>query len=375
MNKIIKMTLILSCLTLCNFNLQLFAQDKDARLAEAQKNLEEATREYAELATELGGENMQHIVKSFSFDDDSKHNNKARLGINIGEVKIREMENGKELHTEKRGAEDTGDGVKILGVSPNGPAEKAGLKSGDLITSLNGKALVTNKDNTAIKQLTDIMSAVKPGDSVELLYQREGVSKSNTIVTDAMPKRHNKSKIKILLGDKGMNFDKDIDINIQEMDGLQGLEGLANLEIFEGMGDVLKDSNFIFISNSPLGNAELVELSPELGEYFGAKSGLLVVKAPTADIDLRDGDVILSIDGREPATVSHAMRILRSYETGEEVKLEILRKKRKRKLNLTIPEASDSANTFKWKFDHNSDDSAPVEIEKRIKVVKEKETT
>lgn len=355
MNKLIKIALVLSCLLVCNLNPQLFAQDKEARLAEAQKNLEEATREYAELATELSGESTNHIVRSFAFTNDSAQANKARLGINIGEVNIRESVNGKLQQSESKI-----DGVKVLGVSPEGPAEKAGLHSGDVITTLNDQLLLDSGEKSALNQLTDIMSDVNPGETVKLTYQRDGVSKNVNLVTDEMPK----SKFKMKHGDKGFNFDGDIDIS--SIDGLKVLEGL---------GDVFNNSEFIFITKSPLGNAELVELSPDLGEYFGAKSGLLVVKASSGDIDLRDGDVILSIDGREANTVGHAMRILRSYEAGEDVKLDILRKKRKRKLTLTIPETSTTSNSQHWKFDQKLHEDSPTKMKKHIKIINEKETT
>jgi len=88
----------------------------------------------------------------------------------------------------------------------------------------------------------------------------------------------------------------------------------------------------------PWGDMELVELSPGLGRYFGTDSGLLVVRAPSDPaLKLEDGDVIRRIGGREPGSVSHAIRILRSYEEGEELELEIMREKRSRKLAVQIP--------------------------------------
>jgi hypothetical protein len=83
---------------------------------------------------------------------------------------------------------------------------------------------------------------------------------------------------------------------------------------------------------------ELVELSPGLGRYFGTDSGLLVVRAPSDPaLKLEDGDVIRRIGGREPGSVSHAMRILRSYEEGEALELEIMREQRSRRLDVQIP--------------------------------------
>lgn len=84
---------------------------------------------------------------------------------------------------------------------------------------------------------------------------------------------------------------------------------------------------------------ELIELNAGLGKYFGTDTGLLVVSAPKSDaLELQDGDVIQSIDGREPTDIRHAMRILSSYQSGEKLKLGIMRDKKKRTLNVQIPE-------------------------------------
>jgi hypothetical protein len=54
-------------------------------------------------------------------------------------------------------------------------------------------------------------------------------------------------------------------------------------------------------------------------------------------LELPDGDVIKTIDGREPTDVRHAMRILNSYESGESLKLGIMRDKKKRTLEVEVP--------------------------------------
>ena len=51
------------------------------------------------------------------------------------------------------------------------------------------------------------------------------------------------------------------------------------------------------------GTAELVPLTPKLGQYFGSDKGLLVVRAPTdSRLKLEEGDVIVDIDGRVPSS-------------------------------------------------------------------------
>jgi hypothetical protein len=84
---------------------------------------------------------------------------------------------------------------------------------------------------------------------------------------------------------------------------------------------------------------ELVTLDDELGEYFGTTEGLLVVSAPRdEELDLRSGDVILSIGGREPSDPRHALRIMRSYEPGESMSVEIMRNQRRQTITVTVPE-------------------------------------
>jgi len=87
------------------------------------------------------------------------------------------------------------------------------------------------------------------------------------------------------------------------------------------------------------GSAELVPMTPKLGQYFGTDTGLLVVRAPDdSRLKLEDGDVIVDIDGRTPSSPSHALRILSSYQPGEKLKLNVLRAKKRMSFEITVPE-------------------------------------
>ena len=91
-------------------------------------------------------------------------------------------------------------------------------------------------------------------------------------------------------------------------------------------------------SAGPVGTMQLTTLTPQLGRYFGTDRGVLVVHAPTHGIlKLQDGDVILSIGGRTPASPSQAMRILTSYDPGENIRLVILREHHRMDIAATMP--------------------------------------
>jgi S1-C subfamily serine protease len=85
-----------------------------------------------------------------------------------------------------------------------------------------------------------------------------------------------------------------------------------------------------FAFGSPLADLELAPLNPDLGRYFGASEGILVISVPAdSKLGLKGGDVVLAVDGREPANASHLLRILRSYEGSESFKLDIMRDKKR----------------------------------------------
>jgi len=66
-------------------------------------------------------------------------------------------------------------GVTIADITPNGPAEKAGLKVGDTITSVNGK------DVKIGDELVAEISALKPGSTAKIGYVRNGKPETTTV--------------------------------------------------------------------------------------------------------------------------------------------------------------------------------------------------
>ena len=63
-------------------------------------------------------------------------------------------------------------GAEITMVLPDGPGDKAGLKKGDVITDMDGKAV------TDIRALAGEVGAKKPGDEVSFKVMRDGKEQS-----------------------------------------------------------------------------------------------------------------------------------------------------------------------------------------------------
>jgi S1-C subfamily serine protease len=252
--------------------------EREQKLEAARKRLSEAAREVAELNMQISQEAMPRVARIFSGQA-----SRAMLGVNIG------------------GAAERKDGVEVVSVSPGGPAAEAGLKAGDVIVELKGKSLKQSGNDSPREKLLEIMRSAEPGEKIALRYVRDGKTTAATVAARPVG-----------------NF-----FTMPAMTARVG-GGTPNFAFFRADG--------VF------GSAELVPLTPKLGQYFGTDKGLLVVRAPDSRFQLEDGDVIVDIDGRVPTNASHAFRILGSYQAGEKVKLNVLRMKKRVQVDVTIPE-------------------------------------
>ncbi|HXL11718.1 MAG TPA: PDZ domain-containing protein [Gemmatimonadales bacterium] len=210
-------------------------------------------------------------------------------------------------------------GAKLDAVTPGTPAAKAGLKVGDIITKFNSTSLAgarseADEESGPGAKLVELARKLEPGDTVQLEYRRGGDSKKATLVAEELS-----ASFRIEMPKIAMTMPR-VAPGMPEMPEMPGMEGWA------------------LSFGSPWGDLELVNLNPDLGEYFGTKDGVLVVKAPSdSSLPVRSGDVILSIGGRKPSSPSHAMRIFHSYEPGETVSIDLMRKQKRMTVAWKVP--------------------------------------
>ena len=201
------------------------------------------------------------------------------------------------IFLEEQGGRSDSAGARVRGVVPEGPADKAGLERGDLLLRFNGTAL------GGTQKLLELARRLEPGDTVKLEYRRGNETRTATVVADRMRPRF------------AMMFNR--------MGG-------------KGWGG---GGNMMFMRSHSRAGLALVQMSRDLGEYFGTSEGLLVVKPPVDSASpLKAGDVILAIDGRKPQSVEHGLKILGSYAPGEKAKLDVMRKRQRTSLTWTAPE-------------------------------------
>jgi S1-C subfamily serine protease len=114
----------------------------------------------------------------------------------------------------------------------------------------------------------------------------------------------------------------------------------------------------------PMG-LELATVNAGLGEYFGAKSGALVLEVPSdSTIQLKAGDVIVAIDGRAVTSEEQARRILRSYAEGETAKIEVMRQKKKSTVTWKAADADMMKRRIKVRVREGGPETMKIEVEK-----------
>lgn len=73
------------------------------------------------------------------------------------------------------------EGLYVQSVVPGGPAAQAGLRPGDVVTSIAGQPATSNI------QLQELTLTKKPGDTVPIGYSRDGSSATTTVTLGAQP--------------------------------------------------------------------------------------------------------------------------------------------------------------------------------------------
>ena len=216
-------------------------------------------------------------------------------------------------------------GVEVTMVDQDAPAGKAGIKEHDVILTMNGTAIESKT------QLQRMIHETPPGRVVTL-----GLSRDGQPVT-----------IKVQLADRHQEFPhiskgKDIDIQIPPM---------------PNMGDFdIPEVNVVVVRSSRRSGLMVENLTPQLGEFFGAKNGNGVLvrsveKGSRADkAGLRAGDVITRVADQPVHDTSDFTHALRSHAAGS-VSVGVIRDKKEQTLTLSLPQLKESGDVLEESLD------------------------
>lgn len=224
--------------------------------------------------------------------------NGTYLGVNLCEIS---SDRARELKLKEAY------GVEITRVEDGSPAEKAGLKSGDVVLEYNGQRV------EGMEQFGRLVRETPPGREAKLLISRNGATQT-VVATLQTRKLKNLSTVM-------PNFD------------------MPQMR--------LPDMPQIFTTwRSPVLGVEAESLGSQLASYFGVKEGVLVrsVAPDTAaeKAGIKAGDVIIKVDGSTVTTPNELVSAIHAAAAKKSFLVDLVRDRHETSVTVTIEDRSEN---------------------------------
>jgi membrane-associated protease RseP (regulator of RpoE activity) len=249
-------------------------------------------------------------------------------------------------------APDAKAGVRIVAVTPDSAAAKAGLRSGDSLLGVGDKTIAGADSSARLANARALLGVLEPGKPVRIRYQRDGKPASLT-ATPQLGERvmvfenHDGSQfvtngevVMRRLNDGGSEVSAD---SVEYIPADPMMAPRMRTEIMRlGLDADCKNKPCPLPSISEAlrwNGLNLASVDPKLGRYFGTERGVLVLSAGPELKGLEAGDVIQSIDGRQVDSPREAMLALRGKPDGGQVEVAYLRDRAKAKSTIKVPKA------------------------------------
>lgn len=283
-------------------------------------------------------------------------------------------------------------GVRINGVTPGGGAATAGLRSGDRLLRVNGKAIAGDSPDARVDSARTLLQGLDEKTPVRLAYARDGREQevSVTAKRDARMmvfsgdgQGPGERVIIRRIGDGKLELDGEtIDFRggaawqgkpdaprvfTFRSDGKEGAGAerrVIRIECKDGKDDCEKrlgaDGDTREIRRISIGadckpgedckgrnllseafrwsGLNLASVDATLGRYFGTDKGVLVLSAGPVLGTLQPGDVILRVDGRAVTTPRELMDALRGKPADSTVPVDYLRDRAPASAKIKVPE-------------------------------------
>lgn len=232
------------------------------------------------------------------------------LGVNLAEVNA---DRARELKLKEPY------GVEITRVEEGSPAEKAGLKAGDVVLEYNGQRV------EGMEQFGRLVRETPAGREAKLLVSRGGV---NQTIAATLGTR----KARTVGGNTfpGVEFPE---IHIPDIP-----------QIFTAW-------------RSPMLGIEAESLGSQLAAYFGVKDGVLVravIKDSAAEkAGIKAGDVITKLDGIGVTTPNEVSGAMRSASSNKMFSVELVREHKEMTLSVNIEDGRSDRDLPRTRAVHN----------------------
>lgn len=204
-----------------------------------------------------------------------------------------------------------GDGILIDDVVKDSPAEKAGLKAGDIITQVNDRKMISTRS------LKRALWRVDPGETAVVHVWRNGKESEYKIAVAEKPEK------RLFTHTEGPWMENDGGTVVWHSKGKRAFLGVS-----------------------------VQSLTDQLAGYFGvnpdegALIGKVVEDSPAEKAGLKAGDVILKVGDEEIHDTGDVTDAVRSQKPGDEVEVEVMRDRKKKTFKATLAEKEDTS----WNF-------------------------
>ncbi|MGH8147051.1 MAG: PDZ domain-containing protein [Rhodanobacteraceae bacterium] len=225
------------------------------------------------------------------------------------------------------------DGLHVDAVTPDGPAERAGLEAGDVIVAVDGK-LVSSQDGAKL----DGLASLPAGQPVRLTIRRQG----KTLHVEATPEH--------LQVDDWQGIAREAERAASQATAWANspaFQQRMQREIDSAMRQASRASTLAINARkragdwaitSPWWGLNLAPLNPDLGRYFGTDHGALVLSRDAKRYpELEPGDVITKVGSRTVTRPQDAMRAFREAPNDKPVAVSVRRHDKTIKLAFKTP--------------------------------------
>ena len=214
-------------------------------------------------------------------------------------------------------------GALVMKVVENSPAEKAGFKQNDVITSFNGRPV------DSVRELQRLMSETPPGRTVTIEIIRNGKAQSLTATMSKRPRQFE--------GAYALQTPyRALEDAHRQLERVQRVYRNRipdfNFDVFTGIRGRLQPGRL---------GIRVQPMTDQLASYFGVKGGRGVLvsevfeNTPAAKAGIKAGDVIVAIDSQKVNSVSELQSALTKKEDGAAT-IQIVRNNQEQNLTVTL---------------------------------------
>lgn len=243
-------------------------------------------------------------------------------------------------------------GVRIAGVTPKGPAAEAGLRTGDRLLAVAGRALDGADAEARVSQAREALKSIAPNANVALRYERDGrASTAHAVPRAGLPAFSWSDGMGDMAGTGQVVIRRmrtgDVGIEADALESAVSPEAMRVIrrELHRAGANCEGPScrTPILVEAFRWNGLNLASVDAKLGRYFGAQRGVLVLSPGEVLDGLEAGDVIQRIDAREVDTPREAMETLRAKPADSRVDVTYLRDRASRTTQVTVPRAPELA--------------------------------